>query len=922
MQAPKTEFDSLGDLPKSQLSPSTSSKTPSPKESFDHTESYSFKKRIVQKANSECERSEVHFSSLDTSPTHSAPEILCHKVEDNNKGSHNSINATDTNLQHKKDTSRLHILADAAGMNTSESLSNQVIPKETCQQARSHFDATKYKLPHELTHINNFVSSSQRPNVSSDIVLTKPHPSSHGNVSKPQMAVLPINTSPNMEPQQQNHIHKRPFNRKHCVEDIRNKWRDCPLSDAEINFMIEHHFDFDQVMQMKCKVCNDKASGVHYGVHSCEGCKGFFRRTTHKSLSYRACVDGNCDINKDNRNKCQSCRMKKCLKVGMSRDSVKYGRIPKNEKAKQEKTRWNEIREMLGEQGVSLLFQYQKNQLSQSQHPIRPNPTPAASHPAFLSQNRPAVHPQARPWSQNFSRRPPQSDMSDPLGKIRILANGEAIGAKMDVSPPYSRKFNQKTSSSSESSAGCSGSALLDMSTLSSTSAFTARDIGPPKFPSASSAIEKQLLNGKIPLSPTKIPTCLPYWMQKQAPNNQNSLLQSPLLTRLVQPNMQAYNILCSLQQQHKRPEIYHPRPSLPFNGHADPGNHHDNINNGPRPNSSSSYDSGCPGSAKRPNTDSQDHHANEQASQPPNVRATSSQESSRKNSQQEAEASAVNLCKIRSQSHASTSRVLPAYQVPPVRTGEDADQKHEKAAEKEEEPQDLRVVAQVQPTMTIGENIFESYLETVGKPFETAYTPLDVFFKHDEEVDLPDIRMGGRVHRNYVEEVHFQQIILDMCKFSDQIPGARQIQYDDMKLLIEAAVYELLLVKLSLLYDPNYNTIRVFGVQKQLQECKIRKGMGSFINKVFMVISKLASFNLTEKEKSLFCAILFLAPSRDGLKNCLFVQNLLDQVFDLLSSSLQNRPNNLFARLMYNLYELKTVAEEYSRIMKMAEDK
>ena len=122
---------------------------------------------------------------------------------------------------------------------------------------------------------------------------------------------------------------------------------------------------------------------------------------------------------------------------------------------------------------------------------------------------------------------------------------------------------------------------------------------------------------------------------------------------------------------------------------------------------------------------------------------------------------------------------------------------------------------------------------------------------------------------------------------------------------------------------------------------CHKKSGMGSFINKVFMVISKLASFNLTDKEKSLFCAILFLAPSkfvlfsattaqhntrlltgRDGLKNCLFVQNLLDQVFDLLSSSLQNRPNNLFARLMYNLYELKAVAEEYSRIMKMAEDK
>lgn len=349
---------------------------------------------------------------------------------------------------------------------------------------------------------------------------------------------------------------------------------------------------------------------------------------------------------------------------------------------------------------MSLLFQY-KNQLSQSQQPIRPNATPPASHPAFLSQSRPAVHPQSHPWPQNFSRRPSHSDMSDPLRKMRCIANGEAMGAKMDVSPPYSRKFNQNVSSSSESRAGCSGSALLDRSALNSTSAFTARDIGPPKFPSASSAIEKQLLNGKIPLSPTKIPSCLPYWMQKQAPNNQNSLLQSPLLTRLVQPNMQAYNILCSLQQQHKRPEIYHPRPSLPVNGHADPGNHIENNNNGPRPNSSSSYDSGCPGSAKRPNTDSQDHHANGQASQPSNVRAASSQESSRRNSQQEAEASAVNLSsRSSSQSHASTSRVLPAYQVPPVRTGEDADQKFQKVAEKEEEPQDLRVVAQVQPTM------------------------------------------------------------------------------------------------------------------------------------------------------------------------------------------------------------------------------
>jgi hypothetical protein len=57
-----------------------------------------------------------------------------------------------------------------------------------------------------------------------------------------------------------------------------------------------------------CTICGDKASGKHYGVYSCEGCKGFFKRTVRKELSYVCRENQNCIIDKRQRNRCQYCR--------------------------------------------------------------------------------------------------------------------------------------------------------------------------------------------------------------------------------------------------------------------------------------------------------------------------------------------------------------------------------------------------------------------------------------------------------------------------------------------------------------------------------------------------------------------------------------------------------------------------------------
>ncbi|XP_028664927.1 retinoic acid receptor RXR-alpha-A isoform X2 [Erpetoichthys calabaricus] len=69
-----------------------------------------------------------------------------------------------------------------------------------------------------------------------------------------------------------------------------------------------------------CAICGDRSSGKHYGVYSCEGCKGFFKRTVRKDLTYTCRDNKDCIIDKRQRNRCQYCRYQKCLAMGMKRE--------------------------------------------------------------------------------------------------------------------------------------------------------------------------------------------------------------------------------------------------------------------------------------------------------------------------------------------------------------------------------------------------------------------------------------------------------------------------------------------------------------------------------------------------------------------------------------------------------------------------
>uniref|UniRef100_A0A8C5DJT9 Hepatocyte nuclear factor 4-gamma-like n=1 Tax=Gouania willdenowi TaxID=441366 RepID=A0A8C5DJT9_GOUWI len=89
---------------------------------------------------------------------------------------------------------------------------------------------------------------------------------------------------------------------------------------------IEPHLCGPDGVGSNCAICGDKATGKHYGASSCDGCKGFFRRSIRKSHIYTCRFNRQCIVDKDKRNQCRFCRLNKCFRAGMKKEAVQNER--------------------------------------------------------------------------------------------------------------------------------------------------------------------------------------------------------------------------------------------------------------------------------------------------------------------------------------------------------------------------------------------------------------------------------------------------------------------------------------------------------------------------------------------------------------------------------------------------------------------
>ncbi|KAE8588705.1 hypothetical protein XENTR_v10022704 [Xenopus tropicalis] len=183
-----------------------------------------------------------------------------------------------------------------------------------------------------------------------------------------------------------------------------------------------------------CSVCGDKANGYHFHVLTCEGCKGFFRRSVSKGLHFTCPFTRSCPITKAKRRRCQACRLHKCFSVGMRKDMIMSEQALAERRAlrsrkKQERQSRREPGPALGAlteeqlQLVSLLSEAQLKHfdptLSNFKH-YRPQPLVHV----FVYNNHTIPSPAPFPTSGLF----PDLNLSDPKYK-NLSANPQLISS-------------------------------------------------------------------------------------------------------------------------------------------------------------------------------------------------------------------------------------------------------------------------------------------------------------------------------------------------------------------------------------------------------------------------------------------------------------------------------------------------------------
>jgi len=173
---------------------------------------------------------------------------------------------------------------------------------------------------------------------------------------------------------------------------------------------------------------------------------------------------------------------------------------------------------------------------------------------------------------------------------------------------------------------------------------------------------------------------------------------------------------------------------------------------------------------------------------------------------------------------------------------------------------------------------------------------------------------MKGRPEQSFLDTFseRFMNHVRQVCTFAKSIPGFKCLHHDDQVCLLKSCIFEVLLVRLSGLFD-NQSLVCLNGdVIKRETISAMPAGNAKFLmDSVFELAQRINRFRLADAEIGLFCSVVIIAADRPGLRN----PDIVGQMQNKLKMVLQNilvpqHPDNasIFTELLTITHDLRTL--------------
>jgi len=226
------------------------------------------------------------------------------------------------------------------------------------------------------------------------------------------------------------------------------------------------------------------------------------------------------------------------------------------------------------------------------------------------------------------------------------------------------------------------------------------------------------------------------------------------------------------------------------------------------------------------------------------------------------------------------------------------------------------RVMAEMMDDAKIIETIVRAHFDTCDytadkiKPF-IAKAHQDKQYTQCTGMTCP---MKGRPEQSFLDTFseRFMNHVRQVCTFAKSIPGFKCLHHDDQVCLLKSCIFEVLLVRLSGLFD-NQRLVCLNGdVIKRETISAMPAGNAKFLlDSVFELAQRINRFRLADAEIGLFCSVVIIAADRPGLRN----PEIVGQMQSKLKMVLQNilapqHPDNssIFSELLTILHDLRTL--------------